>query len=95
MQNVYNCRIGKVTPKDGKVVVYEKALPYQTEADVVEFAREFFNVLRDERVLGLGFIYETADGTGSTFIKGQHGLFSTLIAQCDVLKHKLIISYLS
>lgn len=88
------CRIGKITPKDRKVVVFEKTVNYQSNADILDFARRFFEVLRDEPVRSVAFLYETDEGTGSNFILTPPATYSTLIAQCDVLKYKIIESYL-
>ena len=90
----YNCRIGKITPKDKKVAILAKTFGYKSEADILEFTRGFFDVLRYEPVRSVGIIYETDEGTGSNFIVTPKGTFSTLVAQCDVLKHKVIESYL-
>ena len=89
-----NCKIGKVTPKL-KVVHDAKISSYQCEADVLEFTRDFFDVLRNEPVISVGIVYETSEGTGSNFIITAKGTWSMLIAQCDILKHKLVESYLT
>ena len=89
-----NCRIGKVTPKL-KVVHDAKICSYQCEEDVLEFTRQFFDVLRNESVVSVGVIFETTEVTGSNFIITPKGTFSMLIAQCDVLKHKLIENHLA
>lgn len=92
-----HCKIGKVTPRPQYKqigVLHEKIISYKSPEDVVEFTRHFFDVLRDESVRSVGVIYETTEGTGTNYIVTPGGTFSTLIGQCDVLKHRLIEGFL-